>query len=266
MLVISVLIAMLFRQRMHVRKLERLIDHTNGKLERLQLNFGRFTPDEIIEHLLESDGAYKPNLRQVTVLFADLKGFTKMCASMDPEDVVSLLNGYFRRMSEVLTQHHGQVTELLGDGLLALFGALRANPWQSHDAVNGALAMRRELALYNMELREMGLPELTFGIGIHKGDVIAAVMGNIELSKFGVVGDPINIAARIEALTRMHGVDLLISETVFADLDDRYLIKEMPLMEVKGKATPIRTFYVEGFREDTHNRPATRDSVEKDST
>lgn len=248
--IISLLIYMIFRQQMRIRKLEQLVDHTNNKLERLQLNFGRFTPDEIIEHLLEPDGAYKPNMRTVTVLFADLKGFTKMCASMDPEEVVSLLNGYFRRMTDVLSRHHGQVTELLGDGLLALFGALRVNPWQTQDAVNAALAMRKELDLYNRELRAQQLPELTFGIGIHKGDVLAAVMGNIELSKFGVVGDPINMASRIEALTRTHHVDLLVSESVRMELDDRYIITEMPAVEVKGKDEPLSTFYVVGIKTD----------------
>jgi len=245
----SVLTFFIIRQKRRIGKLEELIDHTHQKLERLQVNFGRFTPEEVIEHLLEPDGTYKPNMRSVTVLFADLKGFTKMCAEMDPEDVVLLLNGYFRRMSDALSRHHGQVTEMMGDGLLALFGALRANPWQVQDAVNGALAMRKELELYNIELREMGRPELTFGIGIHKGEVLAGVMGNMELSKFGVVGDPINVAARVESLTRTHDVDLLITESVREALDERFVLKEMPPMEVKGKDNPIRTYYVEGVKE-----------------
>jgi adenylate cyclase len=223
--------------------------HTHDKLERLQVNFGRFTPDEVIEQLLEPDGGYKPNLRSVTVLFADLQGFTKMCSQMDPSDVVSILNGYFRRMSAALSRHHGQVTEMTGDGLLALFGALRSNPWQIRDAVMGALAMRVELEQYNTELSKQGFPELTFGIGIHKGEVLAGVMGNMELSKFGVVGDTINVAARIESLTRTHGVDLLISETVQKSLEDRFDLKEMPMAQIKGKDDPIKTYYVTGMKE-----------------
>ena len=129
----------LYRQKKRNQKLEKLLAHTNEKLERLQIHFGRFTPEEVIEHLTDSDSAFKPTIRSVTVLFADLKGFTKMCEEREPSEVLGILNGYFRCMSKVLTRHHGQVTELIGDGILSLFGALRNNPWQVQDAVLAAL-------------------------------------------------------------------------------------------------------------------------------
>jgi adenylate cyclase len=212
------------------------------------LHFGRFTPQEVIEHLTEPDGRYAARMRSVTVLFADLKGFTKMCDNRDPAEVVSILNGYFQCMSEALANHHGQVTELMGDGILTLFGALRSNPWQVQDAVMGALAMRKALVEYNEELRSKSLPELSFGIGIHQGEVLAGLMGNVELSKFGVVGDTINVAARVEALTRVHDVDLLITEEVRNQLDDRFSLKEMPAVPIKGKQEPIVTYLVEGLK------------------
>ena len=217
------------------RQLERLLAHSNVKLERLQTHFGRFTPEEVIEHLAGKDGKYQAKMRDVTVLFADLKGFTKMCDEMEPQQVVSILNGYFRAMSEVISDHHGRVTELMGDGILALFGALSANPWQVQDAVFCALAMRKALAVYNEELKSKSLPQLAFGIGIHRGEVLAGVMGNSELSKFGVVGDTINVAARVEALTRRHHCDLLITPEVRNALDERFAIREMPALPVKAK-------------------------------
>jgi class 3 adenylate cyclase len=247
-LLFAALTVWLLQSRKQNRKLEELLSHNTEKLERLQVHFGRFTPEEVIEHLTESDGQYVANTRTVTVLFADLIGFTKMCESMDPQLVVSILNGYFRAMSEAVTQHHGQVTEFLGDGMLALFGALRPNPWQMQDAVKGALAMRKALHKYNTELESKALPTLSFGIGIHHGEVLAGVMGNFELSKFGVVGDTINVAARIEALTRVHQCDLLITEEVRAGLDERFELTEMPAMEVKGKAEPVTTYFVKGKR------------------
>ncbi len=238
----------LIRERMRNRELKRLLDHTNSRLEQLQLHFGRFTPQEVIEHLTEPDGIYAARLRSVTVLFADLKDFTKMCDSRNPSEIVSILNGYFQCMSEALANHHGQVTELMGDGMLTLFGALRPNPWQALDAVMGALAMREALVEYNEELRSRSLPELTFGIGIHQGEVLAGVMGNTELSKFGVVGDTINVAARVEGLTRVHDADLLITEEVRNQLDDRFSLKEMPASPIKGKQEPIVTYLVEGMK------------------
>jgi adenylate cyclase len=248
------LLALAFRQRRQIRQLERLVEDSHAKLERLQLRFARFAPDDVVERLTEPGGEVKASRRTVTVLFADLKGFTAMCDRLDSEQMVPILNGYFTCMSEAITGHHGRVTELTGDGLLALFGALEPNPWQAQDAVLGALAMRDALVRYNETLRERSLPELEIGIGIHRGEVVAGVMGNEELSKFGVVGDPINVAARVERLTRELPADLLITEEVRRELDGRFRLRAMPAQAVKGKAEPIVTYLVEGV--ETAAQPA----------
>ena len=249
-ILLSMLMVLLYFNRQKSRKnqeLEDLLNHTTAKLERLQIHFGRFTPDEVIEHLTDKSGQYAPNLRTVTVLFADLRNFTEMCSSLSPQEVVSMLNGYFRSMSEVISRNHGQVTELTGDGILALFGALRHNPWQVRDAVKAALQMREELVQYNRQLEKERLPELSFGIGIHRGKVLAGVMGNFELSKFGVVGDTINVAARVEALTKEHQCDILITEEVRTELNDQFELQEMPAMPIKGKEQLLKTFQLKGF-------------------
>ncbi|TDI69792.1 MAG: adenylate/guanylate cyclase domain-containing protein [Bacteroidetes bacterium] len=131
---------------------------------------------------------------------------------------------------------------------MALFGALSSNPWQVQDAVKGALAMRKSLKEYNEKLRSESLPNLSIGIGIHQGEVLAGIMGNFELSKFGVVGDTINVASRVEALTRVHDVDLLITEEVRNKLDDRFIVRRMPAKRVKGKDEPIVTYLVEDLK------------------
>jgi adenylate cyclase len=240
------LLAVAVKQHRQIRQIERLLDDTHGKLERLQLHFARFAPDSVVEQLTEPSGELMATRRTVTVLFADLKGFTALCDRFEPERMLPILNGYFRAMSEAITAHHGRVTELTGDGILALFGALEPNPWQAQDAVLGALAMREALASYNLTLRARSLPELQIGVGIHRGEVLAGVMGNEELSKFGVVGDTINVAARVERLTRELSVDLLITEDVRRELDDRFRLRAMPALAVKGKPEPIVTYLVEG--------------------
>ena len=109
-------------------------------------------------------------------------------------------------MIEAIERHHGHVTELVGDGLLALFGALEPNPWQARDAVLAALEMRSRARRLQREVTRRGLPELRFGIGIHGGEVVAGMIGTGGLAKFSVTGDPINVASRIEGLTsKMHG-------------------------------------------------------------
>jgi class 3 adenylate cyclase len=233
--------------RRRARRLERLLADSALRLEGLQLQFQRFAPDVVVEQLTDAGTRIAPNRREVTVLFADLQGFTSMCDRLDPMDTVRILNGYFQCMSEAITRHHGRITELIGDGLLALFGALGPNPWQARDAVLGALDMRAELARYNAELRAQALPELRFGVGIHRGEVVAGIMGNDTLSKFGVVGDTINVASRVEGLTRVHAVDLLVTEEVRAALDPSFVLRGMPATAVKGKAHPIVTYHVEGL-------------------
>ena len=229
------------------RQLERLLGDSGGKLERLQQQFERFVPAEVVERLTEERGDYAPQRRRVTMLFADLRNFTALCDRLDPALTVTILNDYFRHMSDAITRHHGHLTELAGDGLLALFGALEANPWQGRDAVMAALDMRAALKRYNAELAARALPELRFGIGIHSGEVVAGVMGAGALNKFTVTGDPINVASRVEGLTREHEVDLLVTDEVRRSLDPRFRLRPMPAAYVKGKAEPIQTWFVESL-------------------
>ena len=235
------------RQHRKIQQIERLLDDTHGKLERLQTHFARFAPDDVVERLTETTPELGASRRTVTILFADLKGFTAICDRLDPELMLPILNGYFQAMSEAIIAHHGRVTELTGDGMLALFGALEANPWQTQDAVLAALAMRKALLSYNQTLRARHLPELQIGMGIHRGEVLAGVMGNEDLSKFGVVGDAINVASRVERLTRDLSVDLLITEEVRGQLGDRFRLRAMPPLTVKGKTEPIVTYGVDGL-------------------
>lgn len=233
------------RARRLVAQLERLLQAGDDRLEHLQRQFERFVPADVVERLTDSGGVYVPERRRVTMLFADLRGFTALCDRLDPAVTVTILNDYFRHMNEAVTQHHGHVTELVGDGLLALFGALEPNPWQGRDAVLAALEMRAALARYNQDLRSRKLPELQFGIGIHCGDVVAGIMGAGGLSKFSVTGDPINVASRVEGLTGRFQVDLLVTEEVRHALDDQFRLRVMPAALVKGKTEPIVTWFVE---------------------
>jgi len=243
---IAVLGAVALVLRHRARQLQRLLQVSQEKLEHLQRQFEHFVPADVVEQLTGGHGIFAPQRRAATMLFADLRGFTAMCDRLDPAVAVDILNEYFRRMNAVITCHHGHINELVGDGLLALFGALEHNPWQGRDAVLAALEMRAELARYNEELRAKSLPELRFGIGIHGGEVVAGVMGaGAALNKFTVTGDPINVASRVEGLTSVHKVDLLITEEVRSTLDDQFRLRRMPAIQVKGKLEPIVTYYVE---------------------
>jgi len=185
--------------------------------------------------------------KEVTVLFADLEGFTPLAERLDPALLVHVLNGFFERMSGAISAHRGHVAKFLGDGLLALFGALEANPWHTHDAVDAALAMRAALADYNRTLVAEGLPSLAMGIGIHRGMAVTGVMGSTELAAYDAVGSTVNLASRVQDLTRTHRVDILITEPARAALDQHVRVRAMPAVEVKGVAAMLPTWAVEGF-------------------
>lgn len=247
-LLLALLVAGFAHARRRARQMERLLADAEGRLEQLQRQFERFVPADVVERLTEGRGDYPPQRRQVTMLFADLRGFTTLCDRLDPAVTVDILNGYFHCMSAAIERHHGHINELVGDGLLALFGALEPNPWQGRDSVLAALEMRTELARYNAALRAKSLPELRFGIGIHAGEVVAGVMGAGALNKFSVTGDPINVASRVEGLTSVHQVDLLVTEEIRRTLDPRFLLRPLPAIRVKGKSEPILTYFVEGLQ------------------
>ena len=236
--------------RERARTLERRLAHESRNLEALQQAFARFAPSEVVESIIAQGISTRSETKEITVLFADLKGFTPLAETLEPTQLVTLLNGYFAAMGEVLAAHRGHLSKFIGDGLLALFGALEPNPWQTNDAVHAALAMQRALARYNEQLSAQGLPLLAAGIGIHRGPVVSGVVGNAELMEYGVIGRTVNVASRVEGLTRVHGVDVLITDAVRAHLDARFRVRALPAADVKGLPEPLVTFAVDGFRGD----------------
>lgn len=219
---------------------------TQKELERMQGAFARFAPPRLVDRIIDSGTNITAERKAVTILFADVQGFTALTEKLDPDVLMRLLGGYFSAMSEAIAAHHGHVNRFIGDGLIALFGALDANPWQARDAVEASLAMRTNLATYNQGLAAEGLPCIEVGIGINHGVVVVGVVGQESLLQFDVLGDAVNVAARVEQLTRTLGADILVTDTVKNLLDDQYLTREMPATSVKGKSKPVVTFAVEG--------------------
>jgi len=224
--------------------LGRRLEQSVQELERLQRSFARFAPAALVERIV-SDGLLSGGeRREVTVLFADIRGFTQLSEGLDPGVVVEMLNGYFLQMCTTIRSHHGHVTRLMGDGIMSVFGALERNPWHVQDAVEAALAMRAALGRYNETLLARGLPQLGFGIGIHCGMVVAGLVGSDEFQEFTVMGDAVNVASRVEALTREFQADILVTDEVRSRLGERFLMSPQPAVAIKGKSLPIVTWSV----------------------
>jgi adenylate cyclase len=238
---------LLWRARREAARLRTRVEAASLNLERLQLSFSRFAPEELVERIIAGGLPTTGEKKEVTVLFADLVGFTTLSESVEPSVLVQILNGYFERMSRAITDHRGFVSTFIGDGILALFGALEANPWQGNDSVHAAIAMRNALAVYNRELAERGLPELKVGVGLHRGVGIAGLVGSEELKEFAIVGRTVNVAARVQDLTRVHGVDILLTEEVRETLDPRFALRPLPPAELRGIAKPVAVYAAERF-------------------
>jgi adenylate cyclase len=184
-------------------------------------------------------------------MFADIRNFTGISEKQDPAVVIEVLNGYFSEMSRVIRAHHGHVTRIMGDGIMSVFGDLEQNPWHALDAVEAAVDMEKALCRYNETLRMRGFPELRFGIGIHCGTVVAGVVGSEELLEYTVMGDVVNVASRIEGLTRQFDSNILITNEVRDRIGDRFRLMEMRPAQLKGKSNPVATWALLGLHMDS---------------
>jgi len=237
-------------QRTRLRKLRAHIHATTLELERLQRSCALLAPTGVVERLF-SDGPDSIAEHKVfTAMFTDLVGYTALSERLDPAALAGVLNGYFELVSNSVVEHRGRVATFLGDGILIFFGVLEPNPWQCNDAVEAALAIRAGLVRYNAELERNGLQRIAVGVGIHRGPGLAGLIGSRERREYTVVGPTLNLAARVQSLTREHYQDILLTEAVRAELDPHFKLSAMPALPVKGIAEPVVTYAVlEGRQE-----------------
>jgi class 3 adenylate cyclase len=251
LLLAGVLAVGFYRARRENLRLRAQLDAAADDLQVLQEACARLAPSGVVQQLVadgaNANGSASAERKVATALFADLVGYTAMSEQLEPPELARVLNGYFQRMSDAIHDNRGHVSTFLGDGILAYFGAPRPNPWQCDDAVRAALAMRAAMQEYNAELAQAGLPKLSVGIGIHRGPGLAGMIGSRERREYGFVGRTVNLAARVQGLTRVHGVDILVTESMLAELDGCFELAKMPAVAVKGIAAPVVTFAVLGL-------------------
>jgi class 3 adenylate cyclase len=217
-------------------------------LERLQQACSTLAPSGVMERVFAEGADTLAERKVVTAMFVDLFGYTALSETLDPQALARVLNGYFERVSDAITRHRGRVNTFLGDGVLSFFGALEPNPWQCDDAVHAALAIRTAMAEYRAELEREGLPSLKVGIGIHRDTGLAGLIGSRERREYTVIGRTVNLAARLQALTREHDVDILVTDAVRQTLDPRFEVRALPPQTIKGIAEPVQTYAVIGLR------------------
>jgi adenylate cyclase len=235
-----------WRARSEANRLRRRLGAATGELEHLQGAFSRFAPRQLVDRIASGRLA-GAELKEVTILFADLVGFTQLGERLEPGILVEVLNEHFRRMSRIVDDHRGHIAKFLGDGLMAIFGAHEPNPWQSNDAAHAALAMQQAVEEQNVQRSAAGLPALRMGIGVHRGNVVAGVIGSATLLEFTVIGAAVNLASRVEGLTRTQNAAILLTAEVRAHLDPRFAVKALAPVAVRGVDHPVTVFRLDGF-------------------
>ena len=216
----------------------------------------RYVSRNLVKEVLENPDSYYSSLRgarlPVTVLFSDLIGFTTLSEKGDPEALVVQLNEYLSRMTSVVFSNGGTLDKFIGDGIMAVWGNVRSFGI-AEDAKNcarAALGMRRELRQLNQKWREQGRMGFGMGIGINHGEVIVGNIGSHERMDPTVIGDSANLASRIEGLTRVYGLDILVGATAAELVQDEVYLRSVARVQVKGKSRPVDVFTFIGARDE----------------
>ncbi|MCP5261242.1 MAG: adenylate/guanylate cyclase domain-containing protein [Rhodoferax sp.] len=210
--------------------------------ERVHDAFGRYVSPEIRDEILSGRTDLAGDQRDVTVLFADLRGFTTWAETSPATEVVEGLNAYFTEMELAIRAHGGLVLQFIGDEIEAVFGAPLSDDRHADHAVAAALEMQRRLEAWNVVRRRAGKRTLDHGIGIHSGSVLAGNIGSAQRMSYALVGDPVNVASRIESLNKQLGSHILVSGTTYALLREPMALQALPAVRVKGRSAEVEVY------------------------
>ncbi len=204
----------------------------------------RFAAPEVADELLATGFELGGKFVDASAMFSDIRSFTTLSESQGPAETIELLNTYYTLMFDAITGHGGIVNQIMGDGLMAIFGAPLPRPNCRQDAVRAALEMVELVELFNQEQAAQGRPTIRIGVGVASGRVIAGYTGTQRRATYTCVGDTVNQAARLEAYTKEVGRPILIDENTCAGLGPDLPVVEVGPVQLKGKTQTVKVFYV----------------------
>jgi class 3 adenylate cyclase len=213
---------------------ERYRDQLERSERFIRATFGRYLSDDIVDDILERPEGLElgGDLREVTIMMSDIRGFTTLSEHLPPQRVVQLLNRYLGRMTEIILDYRGTIDEFLGDAVLAVFGAPRSDQDDTERAVQCAIAMQRAMDEINAQNIADGLPELQMAIALNTGTVVAGNIGSERRAKYGFVGHAMNVTSRIE--DKAESGTILISESTLEKLSGEYQVGDRQEISAKG--------------------------------
>ncbi len=205
----------------------------------------RFATSEVAQDLAQSGFALGGKRVRGSVMFSDIRGFTSLVESQPPEETIDLLNTYYTVMFDAISSHGGVVNQMIGDGLMAIFGAPLPLADHCAGAVGAALEMIEMIGLLNAERGAEGKPPIAIGIGIATGEMVAGYTGTQQRATYTCIGDTVNLAARLEAHTKVAQRAILIDEATCTALGQRAVVEALGAVPFKGKAAAVAVFAVE---------------------
>jgi adenylate cyclase len=223
--------------------------------QRTRRTFEQYVSKDVVQEILDNPDTYLNAMggtrQPVTCLFSDVRGFTTMSEGADPAKLVAQINEYFEEMVTIVFSEDGSLDKFIGDGMMALWGRIltKGVEQDAQHAVAAALAMKSALARLNSDWKQRGMMELAFGIGINHGEVLVGNIGAVARRELSVIGDAVNLASRLESLTKEYKLDLLLGESMVPLVQSRFVLRTVDSVQVKGKTKPVHVFTVAADKE-----------------
>jgi adenylate cyclase len=206
--------------------------------------FGTYVPPELVDEMVKDPDSYSMQAtnKELTVLFCDMRGFTKLSEKMEPTQLQALLNVVFNRLSAIIRGNRGTIDKYMGDCVMAFWGAPVDIPNHAHLSVKTSMEMANEVRKINEEQRAKGIPEIGIGIGLNTGPMCVGDMGSEVRRAYTVIGDSVNLGSRLEGLSKVYGVDIVVSETT-RKLAPDFAWQELDRVRVKGKEQAVAIYW-----------------------
>lgn len=217
----------------------------NEEKQKLRGAFQQYVSPDLIEEITKNPDKLKlgGEKKQLTVYFSDIRGFTTLSEKLSPEELVSFLNDYLSQMTDIVLDNKGVIDKYIGDAIMAFWGAPIEDKDHAIHACTSAIHMKKQMEKISEEFKKSNRPEIKIGMGINTGDMVVGNMGSSKRFDYTVIGDNVNLASRLESLTKQYHVGILISEsTNNAILNKGFITRELDLVTVKGKTKPIKLY------------------------
>jgi adenylate cyclase len=205
--------------------------------------FGTYVPKELVDEMAKDPDAYttKGETREMTVLFSDVRSFTSISEGLSATELTALMNAYLTEMTKTIQAERGTIDKYIGDAIMAFWGAPVKDPQHAEHALKSAIAMQQQLQDIAPDFIKRGWPKLEIGVGLNCGPMNVGDMGSAFRRAYTVMGDAVNLASRLESLTKEYGVGILVSENIVAAVPGM-VYRELDRVRVKGKLEPITIY------------------------